>query len=254
MKTLAIELTNKCNAKCEFCINKRFKKFGVMSDKIFNKVLKDAKKFDLEVIVLNNIGEPFLCKDLIKRIKRIRKAFPKVKIVMFSNGSLLTIDALKTLKELNVCLSISLNSANAEGRRRMGLDDFDRVKEMIDKGIEMKAIEKVTFVRKGATLEEESAFRKLYPKNHQVILYANYAGSLFDTFNPKHYCNRAMRELAVLFDGTVTLCCMTSLRVNFGNIKNKTLKQIWESKERQAYKLSAEKGELFGVCSNCTGA
>jgi hypothetical protein len=27
-----------------------------------------------------------------------------------------------------------------------------------------------------------------------------------------------------------------------------------ESKERQDYKKAAEKGELFGVCSNCTGA
>lgn len=255
MKTLAIELTNRCNAKCEFCINRRFKEFGDMSDEIFNKVLKDAKEFELELICLNNIGEPFLCINLIDRIKKIREIFPKTKIIMFSNGSFLSTQALKYLKELNVTLNISLNSVNSEGRKRMGLDDFEKVKKLIDKGIKMKAIERVTFVEKAASSAEEiKAFWKLFPKNGQVIPYANYAGSLFDTFKPKYNCNRAIRELAVLFDGTVTLCCMTSLKVNFGNIKNKTLKEIWNSKERQDYKIATEKGELFGVCSNCTGA
>lgn len=267
MKTLAIELTNRCNAKCEFCINKRFKCFGDMSDEVFNKVLKDAQEFDLEVIVLNNIGEPFLRKDLFDKIRQIRKVFPKTKIVMFTNGSFLSEKYLKEIKKLNVSLSVSLNAATPNGRERMGLDNFDKVKKMIDLGIKMGAINKVTFVdisplishpslcKKEENITKEiQEFWKMYPKNGQVIPYANYAGSMFDTFSPKHFCNRARREMAVLFDGTVTLCCMTSLNVNFGNIKDRTLKEIWNSKERQDYKTAAEKGELFGVCSNCTGA
>jgi radical SAM protein with 4Fe4S-binding SPASM domain len=255
MKTLAIELTNRCNAKCEFCINRKFKKFGDMSDEIFNKVIKDAKEFDLEVIVLNNIGEPFLRKDLLEKISIIRQNFPNVKIVMFSNGSLLTIKALKELKRLRVIFCVSLNSSNSEMRKRMGLNDYEKVKKIIKTGLRMKAIQKVTMVQKAAkTVFELEEFSRLFGTNGQIIPFANWAGSMFDTFTPKYSCDRAKRELAVLFDGTVSLCCMTSLNVNFGNIKDKTLKEIWESKERQDYKKAAEKGELFGVCSNCTGA
>jgi radical SAM protein with 4Fe4S-binding SPASM domain len=205
---------------------------------------------------LNNIGEPFLRTDLIDKVKIIRKTFPNTKIVMFSNGSLLTLQALKELKKLDVTLCISLNAYNSEGRKRMKLDDFDKVKKIIDKGVKMKAITRVTFVEKAAdSIKDIEEFLKLYPKPiGQIIPYANWAGSMFDTFKPKFNCDRAKNELTVLFDGTVSLCCMTSLRINFGNIQDFTLKEIWNSKERQNYKISAEKGELFGVCSNCTGA
>ena len=94
----------------------------------------------------------------------------------------------------------------------------------------------------------------MFKTDGQIIPFANWAGSLFDTFKPLRNCHRTKQEMAVLFDGTVTLCCMTSLLVNFGNILDKSLKEIWNSKERQDYKNAAEKGELFGVCSNCTGA
>ena len=104
-------------------------------------------------------------------------------------------------------------------------------------------------------MKEIDDFWKLYPRPiGQVIPFANWAGSLFDTFNPKYGCERAKRELTVLFDGTVSLCCMTSLKVNLGNVQYFTLKEIWNSKARQDYKIATEKGELFGVCSNCTGA
>lgn len=267
MKRLIIELTNRCNAKCPFCVNRLFKKFGDMPDEIFNKVLEEAKEFELDSICVNNIGEPFLYKDLMDKIKKIRETFPKIKIVMFSNGSFLTLKILKQLKELNIYFSISLNCSNAEGRKKtMGLNDFDKVKKMIDKGIKMGVIKTVTFVDTSSLMphpatgkfqsneKEIKEFIKLFPNNSQIIPYANFAGCLFDTFNPKCGCGRARKELAVLFDGTVTLCCMTSLNVNFGNIRDKTLKEIWNSKERQDYKIAAEKGEWFGVCSNCTGA
>ena len=266
MKSLAIELTNKCNATCDFCINSRFNKKLDMSDEILDKVLKDAKEFDLEFIFLNNIGESFLCEDIIDKLKKVRTAFPKTRIITFSNGSLLTNQILKEIKKLDITLNISLNSASPEGRlERMGLNDFTRVKKLIDKGIKMKVIKRVTFVEQSPLIphpalkinspkNEVNEFWKLYPKNGQVIPYANFAGSLFDTFNPKQGCRRAMREMAVLADGTVTLCCMTALKVSFGNIKEKTLKEIWESKERQDYKIAAERGETFGICSNCTGA
>jgi radical SAM protein with 4Fe4S-binding SPASM domain len=137
----------------------------------------------------------------------------------------------------------------------MGLNDFERVKKLIKTGLKMKAIQKVTCVQKAAkTVNELEEFSKMFGANGQIIPFANWAGSMFDTFTPKYSCDRAKRELAVLYDGTVSLCCMTSLKVNFGNIKDKTLKEIWNSKERQDYKQAAEKGELFGVCSNCTGA
>jgi radical SAM protein with 4Fe4S-binding SPASM domain len=255
MKTLAIELTNRCNAKCEFCINRKFEKFGDMSDEIFNKVIRDAKEFDLKLIVLNNIGEPFLRKDLLTKIKIIRENFPEVKIVMFSNGNLLTIKALKELKRLKVIFCVSLNASSSEGRKRMGLNDYERVKKLIKTGLKMKAISKVTFVEKAAKTQFElEEFSRIFGTDGQVIPFANWAGSMFDTFNPKYACDRAKHELTVLFDGTVSLCCMTSLKVNFGNIQYFTLKEIWNSKERQDYKQAAEKGELFGVCSNCTGA
>lgn len=256
MINLAIELTNRCNAKCPFCINKRFKKFGDMSDEIFDKLLRDMQELEIDNIILNNIGEPFLRVDIIDKIKKIREVFPETKIVMFSNGSLLTIKILEELKKLKIVLCVSLNSYNSESRKIMALNDFEKTKKLIDLGLKMKVIHRVTFVEIAAKSKEDiDKFFNLYPKPiGQILPYANWAGVLFDTFEPKHGCYRAKNELTVLFDGIVSLCCMTSLKVNFGNIKDKSLKVIWESKERQDYKITAEKGELFGVCSNCTGA
>jgi radical SAM protein with 4Fe4S-binding SPASM domain len=263
MKVLGIELTNKCNARCKFCINSKFAKYGDMSDEILDKVLTDAQEFDLETICINNIGESFLCENIIKKIKRIRDTFPNTLIRVFSNGSFLTDEILEQLKELKVSLNISLNSSSPDGRKeRMGLNDFDKVKKMIDKGIEIGAITNVTFVdlypleqNLKVFSSEKERFLKFYPQPlGQIIPYANFAGDTYTTQKPKKYCNRAIRELVILFDGTVTLCCMSALKTDFGNVKDKTLKEIWTSKQRQDYKLFAEKGEPFGVCLDCTGA
>ena len=118
LKVLQVETTNVCNSNCVFCIHNSLKKFGTMSDKLFKKILMDAREMNLDTIVPMLLGEPFCDRKIISRLKLINKILPGLTINLFTNCSLLTPKRVKQLTEIDsLIMHFSLNGTKATRKR-----------------------------------------------------------------------------------------------------------------------------------------
>lgn len=258
---LQIETTNLCNAKCIFCPHSKIKELGTMNDKLFKKILKEAKEIkSLQKIIPMLNGEPFMDPNFIKRLKMINRALPNIPIWVFTNGSLLTPKLVKKLKDINnLSMIFSLNAATKETRKRlMGLDDYWHTVIMIEvyKYITGKPFT-VTMIRypdiKGKELK---AFLGRWGPGGQIVPYKNFAGNIYNTKKPMLNCHRARAQMTVNWKGQVTLCCMDMLsEVIFGDLNKQTIQEVWNSPSRQFYVNAHSTGKIVkGLCENCAGA
>ena len=256
LRVLQIETTNRCNSRCIFCIHDKLKEFGNMSDSLFLKILKDAQEIpSIEIIVPMLLGEPFLDNKIIHRLKQINTILPDKKIHIFTNCSLLTPDIIKDLYPIKkLIMHFSLNGTRETRRRLMGLDDYEHCIKMIDlykKSGKPHVVQMVA--HPSVSSGEIKEFKKKFPKGG-IIDYKNWSGEQFVAL-PKTKCVRAMYEMTIMNDGKVNLCCMEYGKVIFGDVNKSSVKEIWESKERQRYAQMHSEGKYMkGVCSNCTTA
>jgi len=256
LKILQIETTNICNANCKFCIHNSLKTFGTMSDKLFLKILKDAKEISsIQIIIPMLLGEPLCDNKIFKRLKLINKILPDKTIHLFTNGSLLNRHKIKELAEIKkLIMHFSLNGINKTTRANlMGLKDFDYVKKMISLYDETGKPYKVSLIEHPLISDEEIKTFKTF-KNSIILKYGNWSGDKFKSKKQTN-CNRAIEEMTIMWNGQVNLCCMEYGKVIFGNANNSSVKEIWESSHRQMYcKAHATGKYLKGVCANCTKA
>ena len=104
MKYLYIEITSRCNLKCEMCFKQYWEDDeGDMDWELFLKILDDAEEFpDLKMIYLGGIGEPSVhprFMDMVREVKR--RGFA---LGMSTNGTLLTDKMLREFAKLGVDL------------------------------------------------------------------------------------------------------------------------------------------------------
>ncbi|AEC52456.1 cofactor modifying protein [Pyrococcus sp. NA2] len=104
LKYLYIEITNRCNLKCEMC----FKQFwedeeGDMDWDLFLKILDDAEEFpELKMIYFGGVGEPSFHPKFMEMVREVkRRGFA---LGMSTNGVLLKDDVLEEFVKLGVDL------------------------------------------------------------------------------------------------------------------------------------------------------
>ncbi|MFA4662926.1 tungsten cofactor oxidoreductase radical SAM maturase [Pyrococcus kukulkanii] len=104
LKYLYLEITNRCNLKCEMCFKQYWEdEEGDMDWNLFLKILDDAEEFpELKMIYFGGIGEPAVhprFMDMVREVKR--RGFA---LGMSSNGVLLTESILEEFVKLGVDL------------------------------------------------------------------------------------------------------------------------------------------------------
>jgi organic radical activating enzyme len=268
LEVLQVETTNYCNARCIFCAYDQIEKHGTMADRLYAKILKDAKKLDPppQTFIPILTGEPFLDPKMVDRIKEARAALPKTEIHLYSNGSKLTEEIIRELAQVpNFHINISANGASVETRKRLtGLGDYEYVARMIDYADEMHISHSVSLVQHPSiTNEEEAAFNRRWGKDTSssscrspyLFQHLNFAGLTYEKDKTHFtYCIHATSHMTVLWDGRVNLCCMDPLgRKIFGDLNHQTVSEVWFSQERQYYATMHEGGRGTGceVCRDC---
>lgn len=123
LKTITtIELSSKCNLKCQYCINRYMesragRKPQIMSRNVFAMaclILKETvRRGTQREINLNGNGESLLDPDIISRIKTIREIVGKnIKVQMSTNAVLLTPEIAIEIKNAGLDkIHISVHSA-----------------------------------------------------------------------------------------------------------------------------------------------
>ena len=229
-----------------------------MSNELFEKILNDARDIDtLETIIPMLTGEPFIDKEFLIKLRLINNILPGKNIIVYTNGSFLNEEILNELNVIkNLDINVSLNGNCKETRKRlMGLDDYDHVVKMISIYSKFGNPFNVSFVAEPSV--ENKELQEFYQKwgiHSQLIKFSNFAGENFDAENPMTHCIRAIEQMTVLFDGKVSLCCLDSpAEIIFGDLNKQTVKEIWESEERQRYVKGHLNGKIMTRCDNCTG-
>ena len=104
LRHLTIEVTKRCNARCEFCDYWREPRGEELAD-----YAPIVRRFDPLVVTFSG-GEPLLRRDLEEVIRKVRAADPHVYLALVTNGALLTAERAAQLRDAGLDqLSISFD-------------------------------------------------------------------------------------------------------------------------------------------------
>ena len=247
-KRVYIEITNKCNKRCKFCVSSK-RNLNQMSVDNFKIIMKQIKPYT-DYIYLHVLGEPLIHTEF-DEILDVCDA-NNVKVNITTNGTLLK-------NKLNIVLNhkcirqinISLHEINENDNY---LDDilFSTNKILSKTNIYVVyrfwALNNLKLTKIQSRIIDniinyfncnEYTKELIYKKNNVKIknnLYINKSNlfkwpSLDQEEYKDGFCHGLKTQVAILSDGTVVPCCLDSEGViNLGNIFEKPFKKIINSK------------------------
>lgn len=273
-----IDPADMCNFKCDFCFQKLDSRFvgRLMTEDIFETIVSQLKEFNepIKKVYLYALGEPLLNKKVPHFIKRLREENVAEIIAITSNGTMLTHELSEQLIEngLNQ-LSISVNGLCDDDFKRICHADvnFEKYISEIKYFNEIKGDDCYLHCKLEGdyfTKDEHEKFYEIFGDICDTMHIDNVAdiwpdmpieknSNVYGLKNDvKPVCPQPFYELCVHSDGTVTPCCAiwNYRKDNIGNIKDKTLKEIWNSKilrEICMYQLDKSINTSFDVCKRC---
>lgn len=271
-KVIEIQFHNICNSNCLICPYKDMKyKKTYMTERLFNKFLDEIEDNKQTRIIpyLNN--EPFLEKDYIEKLKKIREKCPTTEIEVSTNVSMLNESKVEELIEINLTelrLSIFGYSTNTYKKMMPGLDKekvFENLNIISEKFKNSKTIISIVMIDDGTIDEQEfedmnRLAQKLGFKFERwgfLDRSKNVSYKKNDFYNV-NVCgceqNRPIERMHILANGDVIFCCQDwSHSTVVGNIEENTIKEIWNSDtyndlREKLYKKDYDAPEL---CKNC---
>lgn len=238
LKKIYLEVTNRCNLACSFCIKNQRKSIDLTIDNY--KYIIDKIKNHTKEIYLHVLGEPLLHKDINYFIDYASEQGLLVNIT--TNGYL--INNIKNNHNIHR-LNISLHSYQS----KYGLDlvtYLDNVFETVDNIRDKTYVTLRLWVKDKHTKDILDYLNKRY-RIDIVEIYDNKklkiaSNLLIDTFHEfiwpdltNDYCEEEgtcrglIDHLGILSDGTIIPCCLDSLGIiNLGNIYQDDLDDIYQ--------------------------
>lgn len=270
---LWVELTSHCNYRCIMCPNKDLGKEdkGYMELDLFEKIIDEAKTAAFDVNLAHR-GESLLHPQLIEMIQYTKKAGLFTRL--HTNGSILTKELSQQIIDSRLDrLSISFDGYNQETYeeiRRGG--DFNKTITNIIQLLKIKkerqskypevAIEVINF--KNLSDSELSNAQKTFvqhfnglPLNDFITKELhNWAGEFEKETDPGKYsiCPFPWNALVVFWEGDVLACTQDFFgHYVLGNVKESSLKAIWNGKKMQHLRIQLARQELdeLKTCSHC---
>ncbi|MFP4019703.1 MAG: radical SAM/SPASM domain-containing protein [Bacteroidales bacterium] len=263
---LWIEPTTYCNLKCVMCPNKDLPKSdkGNMDFELYKKLIDEVKDYAYD-IALNHRGESLLHAGLFDMISYARENDLYVKL--HTNATLLNRKNSEKLimSGLNL-LSFSFdgyskeiyenlrNGANFE-RTLKNIEEFVWLRENLKEETPYTVLEVIDFEnypKEGLKKYEELGVDELIIKKMH-----NWGGSLTSSEmvnRTPSACTFPWYSLTILWDGSVVLCPQDFFGViRLGNIRDSTLKDIWNGEEIKYVrrKMATKNFDGLEPCNKC---
>ncbi len=275
---LDIESTRRCNLRCPMCPRtiklERGEKIeeGDMDFELFKKVVDEGTDNGLCSIKLSYLGEPLICKDLIKMV-----AYAKnkgiVDVMFNTNGVLLTKSMSKGLIDAGLDkLFISFDSSLKERYEKIRVGaSFERVIENVKNFVQLRnesrsssPIVRVSMVVMKENKEEVLDYIKLWKSIVDLIGFVDYINpqgmDKEKRYTVKRHqrsnfvCPQLYQRLFVHWDGKIGLCCTDyDAECGFGNAKDTSIKDVWLGEKMRRIRELHNKGEWHKVplCARC---
>ena len=225
-----------------------------MSMDLFHKIIDEVVTIpEIDMVDFSGIGEPLLDSHIIDRIRYISER-SSIRTQLATNGLLLMPYVHDMLRDAGLYnLNISLNANNPTQHEQItGMKGkFDLVVQNAVHAIRSGKYTSVSAViTDGFTEEDAKAFVDTWGKS------AHYRKEVRVDSGPPNpmCCWRALCEIYVMYDGTVTPCCFDVFgRQRFGNLNDKTLREIYNGPEylrfREAH--NDNQADRYVVCQRC---
>jgi MoaA/NifB/PqqE/SkfB family radical SAM enzyme len=272
-RTVNIESTSHCNAKCLTCPHPYHERLqGIMDDDLYIKVLDESIALGVKKIHLQNFGEPLIDRKLPEKIKMAKdRGIDTVKII--SNASALTEKKSHQLIEAGLDeIKISFDGLSKEvfEKVRVGLK-YEKIAGNLEGLIRIRGEMgrsnpkvQLMFVSIKENEFEETGFVDRWKgvvDRVDVTRAHNWGGSdhVAGESDPKNksgfQCMRLWQTFTVLWDGRVSICCVDYEGSEIvGDMRTDTMHDIWHGARLAQIRDWHTRGE-FGkvpVCGNCT--
>ncbi|MDD3237057.1 MAG: radical SAM/SPASM domain-containing protein [Candidatus Gastranaerophilales bacterium] len=281
--TVYIDPSTICNFSCAFCYNNtEFKKqvdAKIMSWELFTKIVEDLKEFEqkIKMIHMYGYGEPLINKNFPKMVKAIKDANVAEKVGMTTNASLLTHEISDRIIASGLDkIEISIYGMSNEKYMEFSHQNvhFDKIVENIKYLFDNRKNCHIHVKINGDyfTQEEKELFKNIFENSCDSMHIDNAANiwpgidlndkiktetsSVYGKNDTKiaKICPDVFYKLMINSNGNVGVCCVDYLqKVYMGNVKDKSLKEIWNSNELRELRLAHlnENLKQYPICSIC---
>lgn len=263
-----VEITNKCNLSCSFCkkSNRLLKEMTVTE---FKEVISKIKDYT-NTICLHVKGEPLLHSKLNEILNICDDN--NIKVSLTTNGTLLKnkINELinhKSLSKVHISLNAEVTNQNYLNDIFKAVSNFPQEKIIIyriwalkEDKLDEKSTKIVEKLKKYYNLSNDTV-EKLQKKKNTKIDFNKYVDKDYHFIWPiisnnksNGFCEGLKSQLAILSDGTVTVCCLDDDGlVNLGNIFLENLKDILEkSKTKRIIEGFRNNKCVEKLCQSCS--
>jgi len=280
--TVSLELINRCDLECVACYQgfRNDAKQAIIDDKILDKMFLDFKKNKLPALMISQ-SEPLLYKNIEKVLKKAKEA-EIMDVFIFTNGTLLNEKACKMILESSVTkLFVSIDAATEKtfasvripvSKRLLNEDRLEKLENNVKRFIKMRnelnrktPVVRVSFVDLKENHHEVEAFKekwkdivdlvevqketsmKFYDKLKKENIHLLEEKSL-----KKYNCDKPWGEISIYSDGSISPCCnLTGKKIPIGNIKDSTIKEMWDGVKMNAVREGLMKNTPIKVCQAC---
>lgn len=267
--------------------------FSKMDMSLFYKIINDIKSMvgkygKIKLMKLYNSGEPLLNSDIGKMVKIIKDADICVNLEITTNGSLLTPELSRQFVEYGLdYLRVSIYAVDKDEEKRITQTDVDpniiaeKVKYLYDyrnnahkekpfvcaKMIHVddatsaqfkemfidKSDEQVIDIPWNVPKLKENALDKFYggEKNGKLAQQKYLDTALYKS---RKVCRYPFTHIIIRNNGDVVVCCADWSRdTNLGNVREKTIEQIWNSRGLYDFRVMqlTTKGINHPLCATC---
>lgn len=255
-KKIYIEITNKCNLNCDFCLKTDREKRS-MSKEEFKLVLNKIRPYS-KYLYFHVLGEPLMHPNINELIDEASKDF---NVNITTNGYLINKINTENIRQIN----ISLHSFNEIYGK--SIDDYlNDILSFINKYkentyINLRLWVKTKYYSKIVNFFKNKFNKKIIEENNILDnnVYLNFDKEFVWPENSNQiYKNsiscRALKDhIAILSNGHITACCLDgSGKINLGNIFNDDLSDVISSSLFQSMLKGFENGErIHELCKKC---
>lgn len=224
---ICIQTQTECNYNCPFCPNNKVERpHGVMSFKLYKKIIDELSSLKFSGVIYPYIQEPLLDKRIVKLCEYASEKCPKASIIVETNGSLLTQDLAQKLCSIPK-LKIIVNDYTPRNSVIKRILKFD-----------------LSFGERAKIILRKRSFSERL---------TNRAGNISELKKPlKNFCIIPFVEFYVAFDGKVLLCCQDWKHEEImGNITNSSLEEVWYGEKYRVVRKQLLRLNRIGLCSKC---
>ena len=265
-KSITIETTNRCAAKCVMCPReKMIQPLEVMSQNLFEKIVRDAFKENIKTIDLCGYGDVFLDKGLIEKIKFAKELNPNCSIYVSTTGNAMHPKFFDAIVKYVDIVKYSIYGLTKEIYEEvMGGIKFEKSMRNIEDLSKFDSKRKVYTIGNFIKLDENKHQMQDWIKTWQPRLNEVYVWKPHNFIDGRKYrdisnkkqetCGRPIDgPLNIAVNGKAHVCCFDyNKHMIVGDSNSMTIDEIMKSKELNKIIDKHKKNDFSGlICKDC---